>query len=297
MFTIEQTVPLALEQEGPLAEMYTLSPFVWCDGGRYRMLLRAVNHAEREADKVARIYSGASADGVLFRMGEQPTIAPGPEEEDKDGCEDPTVAAVHGTLFVYYTGWNQTLKKGQLMLAAGPGVDRLQKRGVAIPSSEVVENPKEATVAPCRDGTWRLFFEYADHGASRVGVASSLSVEGPWTIQESPFTVREGCWDSWHLSPGPFLLSDPSHPVMFYNGSTEEIAWRVGWIVFDGGYSRVIARCDEPLFTPPRPDPGYRDIAFASSTMEVDRDIWLYYSLSDKDMMRATLRRSSYEPH
>jgi predicted GH43/DUF377 family glycosyl hydrolase len=81
---------------------------------------------------------------------------------------------------------------------------------------------------------------------------------------------------------------------MFYNGSTEEIAWRVGWIMFDAGYTRVVARCDQPLFTPSPPAPNYRDIAFAASSVEVGGAIWLYYSLADKDMMRATLHHS---PH
>jgi beta-1,2-mannobiose phosphorylase / 1,2-beta-oligomannan phosphorylase len=287
-----RSVPLELTDPGPLAEMYTLSPFVWRANGRYKLLLRAVNRAEREEDKVARIHYGESEDGLQFRMDHQPVIAPGPGPEDQDGCEDPTVAVVDDTLYVYYTGWNQAKKEGQLLLAAGPSPDRLQRRRVAIASSEAFQNPKEASIAPCEDGTWRLFFEYATQGASRIGIAFADSVEGPWTMQASPFTVRDGSWDSWHLSPGPILLSDPSHPVMFYNGSTEEIAWRVGWIMFDAGYTRVVARCEQPLFEPPAPDPGYRDIAFAASSVQRDGDIWLYYSLADKDMMRGTLRQS-----
>jgi predicted GH43/DUF377 family glycosyl hydrolase len=287
-----RSVPLELTDAGPLAEMYTLSPFVWRADGRYGLLLRAVNRADREEDKVARIHYGESEDGLRFRMENHPAIAPGPKPEDQDGCEDPTVAVVDKTLYVYYTGWNQTRRQGQLMLATGPAAGRLQKRGVAIPSSETFQNPKEASIAPCKDGTWRLFFEYATHGASRIGMAFAPSVDGPWTLQTPPFTVREGSWDSWHLSPGPILLSDPMHPTMFYNGSTQEIAWRVGWIAFDAGYTHVVARCDEPLFTLPPPDPGYRDIAFAASSVEADGDIWLYYSLADKDMMRGTLHRS-----
>jgi len=291
---VERTVPLELTDPGPLAEMYTLSPFVWRANGRYQLLLRAVNWAEREEDKVARIHYGESKDGLHFRMEHHPVIAPGPTPDDQDGCEDPTVAVVDDTLYVYYTGWNQAQKEGQLLLAAGSSPNQLQKRGVAIPSSEAFQNPKEASIAPCKDGTWRLFFEYATQGASRVGMAFADSVVGPWTIQAPPFTVRTGSWDSWHLSPGPILLSDHSHPIMFYNGSTEEIAWRVGWLMFDAGYTPVVARCEEPLFTPSPPDPGYRDIAFAASSVERGGDIWLYYSLADKDMMRTKFQRS---PH
>ncbi len=59
-FTVEQIAPLQLVRTSPLAEMYTLSPFVWCEQGPYELLLRAVNHAEIAGEKVARIYYGRS---------------------------------------------------------------------------------------------------------------------------------------------------------------------------------------------------------------------------------------------
>ena len=100
MFRMGASVPLEPIGAGPLAEMYTLSPFVWQTGKRYDLLLRAVNRAPRDENKVSQIYYGTSEDGVRFRMESQPVIAPGPESEDEDGCEDPTVAVVDDTLYV-----------------------------------------------------------------------------------------------------------------------------------------------------------------------------------------------------
>jgi predicted GH43/DUF377 family glycosyl hydrolase len=79
------SVPLELTDPGQLAEMYTLSPSVWRADGRYHLLLRAVNRAEREEDKVARIHYGVSDDGLHFRMEHRPVIAPGPDPEDEVG--------------------------------------------------------------------------------------------------------------------------------------------------------------------------------------------------------------------
>ena len=92
MFRWGASVPLELIDKGPLAQMYALSPFVWRAGERYDLLLRAVNQAARNEDKVSQIYYGTSENGVRFRMDRRPVIAPGPETEDRDGCEDPTVA-------------------------------------------------------------------------------------------------------------------------------------------------------------------------------------------------------------
>jgi len=295
-FTLGEIKALELECKDPLAEMYTLSPFVWREGAgaEYKLLLRAVPRSDTAAKKIARVYYGVSSDGLRFKMGDEPVIAPGPGDDDKDGCEDPTLAVVNGTYYVYYTGWNETIKRGQLLLASGPSPERLEKRGIALPWTRERENPKEATIVQSGDGSWRLFFEYAAGGVSKIGIASAPAVGGPWTVENPLFDTRPDRWDSWHLSTGPVLSSDPKRPIMFYNGATEQVAWRIGWIVFDERFSRVVARCEEPMITPPpRRAPEDTDIAFAASSVEDGDAVYLYYSIADKDMFRATLRPAS----
>jgi predicted GH43/DUF377 family glycosyl hydrolase len=74
---------------------------------------------------------------------------------------------------------------------------------------------------------------------------------------------------------------------MFYNGATRDAKWRIGWIAFDAGFTRVVARRDDPLIIPPPAGPGDTDIAFAASAVEERNAISLYYSIADKDMIRA----------
>jgi predicted GH43/DUF377 family glycosyl hydrolase len=292
-FTVGQITSLTMERASPLADMYTLSPFVWRESDQYRLLLRAVPHSENPAKKIARIYYGESANGIHFKMGGEPVIAPGPGDEDIDGCEDPTLAIVHDTYYVYYTGWNEAAKRGQLLLASGPTPNRLAKRGIALPWAPQHENPKEATMVGCTNGTWRLFFEYAAGGASKIGLAAAPHVDGPWSLCDPLLDARADHWDSWHLSTGPVLAlaSDPDHRVMFYNGATREVKWRIGWIAFDPYFTSVVARCEEPLIAPPDDEPaGDTDIAFAASAVEADGAISLYDSIADKDMLRAFVR-------
>ncbi len=280
---------LRLETSEPLRSMYTLSPFVWRSHGGCEVLLRAVNHSEIAAEKVARIYHGRSNDGLSFLMDEAPAIAPGREKEDRDGCEDPTVAITDAQCYVYYTGWNQAELRGRLMLASGPTCERLQKRGIALDATPSFENPKEATIAQAENLTWRLFFEFAAGDASRIGIAISSNVYGPWTIAEPPFAARADRWDNWHLSTGP-IITGPDSSLMFYNGASRDAKWRIGWITFDKSYQRVIGRGADPIITPPKPKSDETDIAFAASAVEAGREIWLYYSVADKEMKRAVLR-------
>ncbi len=286
-FHVENIEDVTLVATDPLASMYTLSPFVWRTGG-FDVLLRAVNRSANPTEKVARVYHGISSDGLTFSMKDQPAIAPGPGEEDHDGCEDPTAVLHEGDIFVFYTGWNQTLERGALMLAKGHDPGQLRKLKVAVPTSSRWKNPKEATVVQQEDGLWRMFFEYATGGASRLGVGISADLEGPWELDAASLQVRPGRWDSWHLSPGP-VVNYEGLPVMFYNGATKDAKWRIAWALFDQTYAQVLGRSEDALIIPPPPQGDDADIAFAASAVEVNGKFWLYYSIADQKMKRAIL--------
>jgi beta-1,2-mannobiose phosphorylase / 1,2-beta-oligomannan phosphorylase len=293
-FRLVRLDELTFDAGQDLASMYKLSPFVWRENGTFDVLLRVVNRDDDPSKKVARIHHGTSSDGVHFTLGETPVIAPGPNvpgSYDSGGCEDPTVACVDGISYVYYSGWNEHLTQGQLLLATGPDVDHLTKRGIALESSERARNPKEATIAYTADGTWRLFFEFAQDDRSKIGIATSPHVDGPWEVLDPLFEAREDGWDSWHLSTGPVVAARPDFPVMFYNGATRAAEWRIGWVVFDAGYTRVVARSRHPIVLPHiKRNDDDTNIAFAASAIDVDCDIHLYYSVADQYCTRAIIR-------
>jgi predicted GH43/DUF377 family glycosyl hydrolase len=292
-FRLMRLEEVTFDSSAELAAMYKLSPFVWQEGRSFEMLLRVVNYDEDASKKVARIHRGTSHDGLNFVLREAPVIAPGadvPNSYDSGGCEDPTVARVGGTYFVYYSGWNEHLKRGELLLARGPDLEHLSKRGIALPSTERARNPKEATIVQAADGSWRLFFEFAHEGRSKIGLAASSRVDGPWEVLEPLFEAREGSWDSWHLSTGPILDVNPASPVMFYNGATQQAQWRVGWVVFDATYTRVVERSRHPILLPHlKKNDDDTDIAFASSATDVDGEIHMYYSVADRYCTRAII--------
>jgi beta-1,2-mannobiose phosphorylase / 1,2-beta-oligomannan phosphorylase len=279
-----------------LSAMYMLSPCVWQEDVRFELLLRVVNRSANPAEKIARIHYGSSVDGLCFTLDETPVIAPGPDvpgSYDSGGCEDPSLARVDGVYYVYYSGWNERIKRGELLLATGSDIHQLEKRGIALASSAQAANPKEATIVQAPDGTWRLFFEYAHENRSKIGLARASDVAGPWEVLPPLFERRPDAWDSWHLSTGPVLNSQPESPVMFYNGSTADAQWRIGWVIFDAAYTRVVARSQSPIVLPHlKRNPDDTDIAFAASAIEIDGLIALYYSVADQYVTRALIHRS-----
>ncbi len=294
-FRLVRLDEVTFDSSDELAAMYKLSPCVWQEPGRFELLLRVVNRSKNAAEKIARIHHGSSIDGLRFALGDTPVIAPGPDvpgSYDSGGCEDPTVAHDRGIYYVYYSGWNEHLKRGELLLATGPDPDHLAKRGIALHSTEEIVNPKEATITQASDGTWRLFFEYARENKSRIGVARSSHIMGPWEVLPPLFEARSSMWDSWHLSTGPIVNAGTESPFMFYNGATAGAQWRIGWIAFDASFTRVLSRSEEPLVVPAmQRNPDDSDIAFSASAIEAGDTIYLYYSVADQYVTRATIQR------
>jgi predicted GH43/DUF377 family glycosyl hydrolase len=284
---------IARAPDGLLAGHDLMSPYVWEAEGRTRLLVRVLKNPLGPTDPTGIIYGGQSDDGLFFRMERQSVLEPGPDEVDAGGVEDPTVVIGHEPhLMVFYTGVEAKRLQGSLLVASGPGLKHLTKDKVLLKAPVGEGNIKEATVARGADGRYRLFYEYARDNASRIGLALSDSVMGPWKAAPDPFGVREQSWDTWHLSTGPILARPGEPPVMFYNGATADARWRIGWVAFDENYSRVVDRCIEPLLVPPPPEErAGTDIAFAASCLDHPSGIQLYYSLEDRVLRRAIVRR------
>jgi predicted GH43/DUF377 family glycosyl hydrolase len=284
---------IADSESGLLAGHDLMSPYVWEAEGHKKLLVRVLKNPLGPTDPTGVIYAGQSTDGLHFQMGKTPAIVPGPHQIDAGGVEDPTVViGSEPHLTVFYTGVQATRDQGSLLMATGPSLGRLTKDKVLLEAPPGQGNIKEATVAQGADGRWRMFYEYAQENASRIGLAEADDVAGPWQPVGDPFSVRERQWDNWHLSTGPIFARKGEPPVMFYNGATADARWRIGWIAFDENYTRVVDRCIEPLLVPPPPkERAGIDIAFAASLIDDGPDLHLYYSLEDRVLRRAVVRK------
>jgi predicted GH43/DUF377 family glycosyl hydrolase len=292
-YVVEKVEAVWLIAREPLKSMDWMSPYVW--QGRDQklwMMMRGVPNPFRSFDPTGVIWCGYSDDGLTFNMDPRPVIVPGPESIDSGGVEDPTVIPDDRGLMVYYTGVHADRRQGAMLLASGPDPYSLEKREVIFKAPAGEGNFKEATLLQAPDGSWRLFYEYAEDGASRIGMARAPQLGTEWTALQEMVPIREDSWDNWHLSPGPIVQQQGRDPVMFYNGATDDARWRIGWVTFDQGCECITGRGVEPLLLPPpASDRAATDIAFAASAiLQPDGLIHLYYSLEDRLISRAVVR-------
>jgi len=292
-FVVEQVDAVWLIAGDPLKSMDWMSPYVWPGPDKKLwMMMRGVPNPMDSDDPTGIIWCGYSEDGLTFHMDARPVITPGPEVIDFGGVEDPTVVQTDDGMLVYYTGVHADRRQGSLLLAAGPNPYQLEKREVVLKAPAGEGNFKEATLLEAPDKSWRLFYEFARDGASRIGMARAPELGVEWTAMEEMVPVREDSWDNWHLSPGPIIQCANRDPVMFYNGATHDARWRIGWVTFDQSCNCITGRGVEPLLMPPpATDRAATDIAFAASAiLQQDGAIHLYYSLEDRLISRAVIR-------
>ncbi len=298
-YAVEALDTVTIAAGSPIDGMDLMSPFVWAENGRYRMLVRGVPDPLGPTDPTGLIASGWSDDGLAFTLDPQLAIRPGTDPADADGggCEDPTVLVQpDGSYVVYYTGVDAARSQGVMIAATGTSLDDLVKRRVVLAAPEGEGNIKEATIVQTPAGDWRLFYEYAAAeergiGASRIGVARADAIGDSWQSLADPFPVRTESWDNWHLSTGPICQLPGADPVMFYNGATLDARWRIGWVSFSPDFGSITGRGLEPVILPPPPDDRSKtDIAFAASTIVEDGLISLYFSLEDRVLRRARIR-------
>ena len=187
------------------------------------------------------------------------------------------------------TGGDSGIGAACALAKAGPDARALEKRGVAAKGFGGERDVKEAEVA-VRGGRWAMGFEYARKEESLIGYAEGDGPAGPWRELKHGFGPRGDRFDRWHLSPGPMLLGDPDHPIMFYNGATRDAAWGIGWAVFDHPNNRILDRCEEPPIAPPGEENG-RNMAFAASLTEDGDRAHLYFPYNDRTCHRAVIAR------
>ena len=286
-FSVERTERVVVTGPQLLVSSELMSPYVWMEpDGCYGMLVRVV--PQGDGASTGLIWYARSNDGLDFRADAEPLIAPDADGPDRMGCEDPTVVHADGRTIVFYTGVSGP-DSNELLWAEGATVHSLVKRGTAFPERRGERQIKEAEIN-FQGGRWLIAYEYAEDGASGIDFAQGAGPAGPWRGYGERLRTREGCWDGWHLSPGPLLLSNPNKPVMFYNGATPDAVWSIGWIAFDARRSEITGRCDEPLITPPGEERG-RNMAFAASLIEESDRLLLYYTENDRAVRRAIINR------
>jgi predicted GH43/DUF377 family glycosyl hydrolase len=171
--------------------------------------------------------------------------------------EDPRLVKIGSTFYLTYTAYDG--KNAQLALATSADLRRWERRGVIMPANTGRWNVKWTKAGailaePVAGRYWMYYMADAREGADQMGVAWSTDLR-QWTeaLAAPVLGRRPGRFDSRVVEPGPPPVMTPEGILLVYNGADDRLVYRTGWVLFDrNDPTRVLARSDEPIFTPER---------------------------------------------
>jgi len=243
-----------------------------------------------------------SQNGVDFeRSG---TIALKPQQfegsEDKLAVENPTIVELDGVKYVFHTAVKLKEGGGGVIAAtrviSGKELTGLNSnRQMVLDPKEIgktmgrnIDMVKEPEFIRLKDDSWRVFYEFADGQTSRIGMAWSPNLIGPYQEHRLLIDVRSEGWDCQHVSPGPILMTSRGDILMLYNGrgpksvDDQTPQWAIGTVIIDAVQGGIFegSRCNKPIIVPPEEiGPGNQLIAFANSVVPEEQR--LYYTVAD----------------
>lgn len=89
-------------------------------------------YREQDAAGASRIGYASSSDGIHFKIGDQPVLAPETDYEKDGGVEDPRVLRIGSTYYMTYTGYNK--KDAHLCLATSSDLMHWERKGILLPA-------------------------------------------------------------------------------------------------------------------------------------------------------------------
>ena len=263
------------------------NPTVINEEGRFWMLYRA----EAEDGLTGKIGIAQSSDGLHFTPNPEPVLSPD-EDFDRGGCEDPRVAKIGDTYFLFYVGNSQKYHVSNICLATSRDLFHWEKHGPVLEAREGTWDSgqlKAGVIVPEKiDGMYVMYFTgEARSWISAIGIAYSHDLyhwEEP--LDQPVLLPRESYFDSKGIEPGPNPVVIDKGILLIYNGWGEDNIYKPGGVVFSKEKpAEVVIRTKEPLLNLSREygrKYGTLNHCVAEGLIR-DKDQWLlYYGAADR---------------
>lgn len=269
----------------------------------YQTLYRQVQKKDNQPIPESVLAFASSRNGVDFTRSGVISLQPSKEKNSEDvlAVEDPTIVELDGKKYVFCTavkpkeGTNGVL--AAIEVVSGIDLKNIEdKKQIIIRPDEVgkelgrkVDMVKEPEFIRLKDNTWVVLYEFADGQTSRIGMARSVNLTGPYRNHQLLMDTRNQGWDCQHISPGPIMITSRGDIIMLYNGrgpknmNDQTPMWSIGSVIIDADKGSIIegTRSEKPIIVPPEEiGPNNQLIAFSNSIIASEQR--LYYTVADK---------------
>ena len=225
------------------------NPTVIKEESSFWMLYRA----ETKDGLTGRIGIAQSTDGFYFTPHPEPVLIPD-KDFDRGGCEDPRVAKVGDTYFLFYVGNSRKYHVSNICLATSKDLIHWRKHGPVLEARKGGWDSgqlKAGVIVPEKiDGKYAMYFMgEVKPWVSAIGIAYSDDLyhwEEP--LHQPILLPRDGFFDSQGIEPGPNPIITDEGILLIYNGWGEDCIYKPGGVLFSKEKpTKVLKRTDEAL--------------------------------------------------
>jgi len=225
------------------------NPTVIKEEGRFWMLYRA----ETEDGLTGRIGIAQSSDGFHFIPHPGPVLSPN-KDFDRCGCEDPRLAKVGDTYFLFYVGNSRKYHVSNICLATSKNLIHWKKHGPVLVARKGAWDSGQlkagVIVSEKIGGRYIMYFMgEAKPWVSAIGIAYSDDLyhwEEP--LHQPILLPRDGFFDSQGIEPGPNPIITDEGILLIYNGWGEGCIYKAGGVLLSKeNPTEAMKRTNDPL--------------------------------------------------
>jgi predicted GH43/DUF377 family glycosyl hydrolase len=262
---------------------------------RVHILYRAMG-----TDNISRIGLASSSDG--YHIDERlplPVFSPLSECEN-EGCEDPRLTLVDGSLIMAYTafGMHSQRRVYQIGLTSIDVTDFLARRwqwGEKLLAFPGIHN-KDAVIFPQKVKGEYVMFHRLDPD---ICIARSDDLQH-WHGLKFVLGPSSNSWDAWKVgAAGPPILINEGW-LFIYHGVSSDKVYSLGVALLDkNNPEQVLYRSEEPILTPTEDYERFGqvpNVVFSCGQVIMDNQLLLYYGGADSVVCVASYELSELLP-
>jgi predicted GH43/DUF377 family glycosyl hydrolase len=299
----DEVILLLRVAERPISEHPEVALTGLYDAAKGRIIKREFLKSERGIDfsdprliitpagtyltSISHLRLARSKDGVSFKIGDSPAIAPANDYE-AFGIEDPRISVIDGTHYINYVA---VCPFGiTTCLASTKDFNSFKRYGVIF-----CPDNKDVAIFPGRIGGRY----YALHRPS-----SPLFKKNDIWICQSPDLLcwgghrylmgpRRGCWDEMKIGAGAVPFRTKAGWLEIYHGADRDNRYCLGAVILDSEQPwKIIARTEKPIFEPEEDyETGgfFGNVVFSCGLLCEDEKLKIYYGAADTTICYAEL--------
>ena len=317
LFRKATTPVLSPREDLQWASSAVFNPGVWYEDGKIHMLFRAVpggykkikleDRAPGEPEfgfddtYISYIGYASSEDGTNFTWNEEPFIAPGSADFNKNGVEDPRISKIGDEFLITYTALHRPafdpIDGVRIGLAVTKDFKTIDSQNIAGPDRRdkdavIFPRPIQGKIGMIHRITPNMQLFWFDSMEELKNPSPEKWADHMENLDDHVIMRPEFGWEGLKIGAGPTPIETKEGWLIIYHGVSVNHEYRMGLALLDlDDPTKIIARAPEPVLEPSMDfevNGDVPNVVFPEGAVVIGDKLHVYYGAADLVIGHAT---------